>query len=131
MERGSRGFRSAPWVWVSTIGCVTYLGGSFNLPHADVHTVVLPQAVAFNRDAAPEAMRMIAEALGATDAARGLFDLAAGLGAPTSLKAIGMPYEGLDRVATAVAGNPPANPRPVDVQGVRALLEDAYRGRKP
>src|SRR3546814_3226111 len=33
------------------------LGGSFNLPHAEVHTVVLPQAIAFNASAAPEAMR--------------------------------------------------------------------------
>ena len=40
------------------------LGGSFNLPHAEVHTVILPHATAFNRDAAPEAMRLIADALG-------------------------------------------------------------------
>ena len=33
------------------------LGGTFNLPHADVHTVILPHATAYNRDAAPEAMR--------------------------------------------------------------------------
>ena len=33
------------------------LGGSFGLPHADVHTVVLPHAAAFNREAAPDAMR--------------------------------------------------------------------------
>jgi len=35
------------------------LGGSFNLPHAEVHTVVLPHAIAFNAPAAPEAMRRI------------------------------------------------------------------------
>src|SRR5204862_7694902 len=40
------------------------LGGTFNLPHANVHTIVLPHAVAFNRDAVPEAMRRVAEALG-------------------------------------------------------------------
>ena len=33
------------------------LGGTFNLPHAEVHTVILPHAVEFNRRAAPEAMR--------------------------------------------------------------------------
>src|SRR5207244_5839248 len=62
------------------------LGGSFNLPHAEVHTVILPHATAFNRDAAPEAMRLVAAALNATDAARGLYDLAVQIGAPTSLK---------------------------------------------
>src|SRR4030095_5929292 len=56
------------------------LGGTFNLPHAENHTAVLPHAVAFNREAAPEAMRIAAEALSARDAAQGIYDLAARLG---------------------------------------------------
>jgi alcohol dehydrogenase class IV len=32
------------------------LGGSYNLPHAETHTVVLPQVLAYNAGAAPEAM---------------------------------------------------------------------------
>jgi maleylacetate reductase len=107
------------------------LGGSFNLPHAEVHTVILPHAAAFNRDAAPDAMRLAAEALGATDAAHGIFDLAVRLGAPTSLKAIGMPLEGLDRAAKMATENPYYNPRPVDYASVRQLLDDAYNGRRP
>jgi maleylacetate reductase len=39
------------------------LGGSFNLPHSEVHTVMLPHVTAFNRQAAPEAMLRIARAL--------------------------------------------------------------------
>jgi maleylacetate reductase len=57
------------------------LGGSFNLPHAEVHTVVLPHALAYNAEHAPEAMRRIARALGAESAAAGVFDLAHRLGA--------------------------------------------------
>src|SRR5215472_13139450 len=53
------------------------LGGSFNLPHAKVHTIILPHATAYNREAAPNAMRTIAAMLGAEDAAQGLYDLAA------------------------------------------------------
>jgi maleylacetate reductase len=45
------------------------LGGSFNLPHAETHTTVLPHALAYNALAAPEAMRSIAEALGGSSAA--------------------------------------------------------------
>src|SRR5690606_18434460 len=41
------------------------LGGSFNLPHAQTHAVVLPHALAYNADAAPTAMEKIAAALGA------------------------------------------------------------------
>ncbi|MDE2394100.1 MAG: maleylacetate reductase, partial [Burkholderiales bacterium] len=43
------------------------LGGSFNLPHAEVHTVILPHALAYNAPAAPQAMARIARALGAAD----------------------------------------------------------------
>jgi len=107
------------------------LGGSFHLPHAEVHTVVLPHATAFNRAAAPEAMRVIAGALGADDAARGLYDLAVRIGAPVALKAIGMPADGLDRAARLATAHPYTNPRPIEYAGVRQLLEDAYRGTRP
>ncbi|HVZ61982.1 MAG TPA: maleylacetate reductase [Terriglobales bacterium] len=107
------------------------LGGTFNLPHAEVHTVVLPHAAAFNRNAAPEAMRTIAASLGSTDAAQGLFDLAVSLGAPIALKDIGMPLDGLDKAAKLATENPYYNPRPVDYAGVRELLQHAYQGDRP
>ena len=112
------------------------LGGSFHLPHAEVHTVILPHAAAFNREAAPEAMRIVAEALGAAgagvpDAAQGLYDLARRIAAPVALKDIGMPADGLDRAARLATQSPYYNPRPVDYGGVRALLEDAYAGKRP
>jgi maleylacetate reductase len=107
------------------------LGGTFNLPHAETHTVVLPHAVAFNREAAPEGMRIAAEALGVRDPAQGIYDLAARLGAPLSLKALGMPADGLDRAAKLAAENPYYNPRPVEYAGVRQLLENAYYGTRP
>jgi maleylacetate reductase len=107
------------------------LGGAFSLTHADVHTIILPHATAFNRDAAPEAMRVAADALGARDAAQGLFDLAVGLGAPTALKDIGMPADGLDRAARQATESPYSNPRPIDYAGVRQLLEHAYHGARP
>ncbi len=40
------------------------LGGGFGLPHADVHTVILPHSTAYNREAVPASMRSIAGALG-------------------------------------------------------------------
>ena len=58
------------------------LGGSFNLPHAETHTIVLPHALAYNAAAAPEAMRRIARALGGASAARAVFDLARDNGGP-------------------------------------------------
>jgi maleylacetate reductase len=107
------------------------LGGSFNLPHAEVHTVILPHATSFNRGAAREAMRVVADALGAPDAAQGLYDLAERIGAPVALKAIGMPADGLDRAARLATEQSYANPRPIEYAGVRQLLDDAYRGSRP
>jgi len=107
------------------------LGGSFNLPHAEVHTIILPHATAYNREAAPNAMRTIAAMLGAEDAAQGLYDLAARIGAPLALGDIGMREDGLDRAAQLATENPYANPRPVDYAGVRHLLADAYHGARP
>ncbi len=58
------------------------LGGSFDLPHAETHTVVLPHATAFNEAAVPDLLAPAAAALGARTAGQGLFDLASKLGAP-------------------------------------------------
>jgi alcohol dehydrogenase class IV len=107
------------------------LGGSFNLPHAETHTVVLPHAVAYNMTAAPEAMARVCRALGVNNAAQGLYDLAQGAGAPVSLKQIGMPADGLDRAAELAVQSPYYNPRPIEKAAIRALLEDAFYGRRP
>jgi alcohol dehydrogenase class IV len=107
------------------------LGGTFNLPHAETHTVVLPHVAAYNAPAAPEAMSRVARALGAASAARGLFDLAASLEAPMSLRALGLPAEELERASELAVQNPYYNPRPVTREGVRALLNDAFEGRRP
>jgi alcohol dehydrogenase class IV len=107
------------------------LGGSFNLPHAETHTVILPHATAYNRDAAPEAMRRIASALAARDAAQGIFDLIEAIGAPKALKDIGLPADGLDRAAQLATQNPYYNPRPIEYAGIRELLQNAYEGRRP
>ena len=107
------------------------LGGSFNLPHAETHTVVLPHATAYTAPAAPEAMSRIARALGAQSAAQGLYDLAASLGAPTSLAALGMKSGDLDKAADIAVQNPYYNPRPITREGIRVLLQDAFDGRRP
>jgi maleylacetate reductase len=107
------------------------LGGSFNLPHAETHTVVLPHATAYTASAAPEAMSRIARALGAKSAAPGLYDLAASLGAPTSLAALGLKAADLDRAADIAVENPYYNPRPITREGIRALLQDAFEGKRP
>ncbi|MEQ9689116.1 MAG: maleylacetate reductase, partial [Bauldia litoralis] len=107
------------------------LGGSFGLPHAETHSVILPHAAAYNAAAAPTAMEIIARALGADDAPTALFDLAKNAGAPTALRDIGMPEDGLDRAAEIATANPYPNPRPLERDAIRKLLDDAWHGRRP
>jgi maleylacetate reductase len=107
------------------------LGGSYNLPHAETHTVVLPHTLAYNATAAPDALTRIARALGQDDAARGMFELARSLGAPVALKDIGMPESELDRCAEIASRDAYWNPRPVETGAIRSLLEDAFHGRVP
>jgi maleylacetate reductase len=128
------------WLCATVLGSVSMalhhklchvLGGSFNLPHAETHTVVLPHATAYNAASSPAAMQRIARALGAPSAAGGLYDLAKKLNAPLTLKAFGMPEAGLDKAADIAVSNPYPNPRPLERNAIHQLLHDAYHGRRP
>jgi alcohol dehydrogenase class IV len=107
------------------------LGGTFNLPHAETHAVVLPHAVAYNASAEPQAMSQIARALGAQDAAGGLFELAGEIGVRRSLKDLGMREEDLDRASDLAVANPYWNPRPVERDAIRGLIGRAWAGASP
>lgn len=107
------------------------LGGTFNLPHAETHAIVLPHALAYNAAAAPEAMRHIARAIGAPSAAEGLFDLARDLGVPTALQDIGFEETGIERTLELAMSKPYWNPQPLERDGIRKLLRDACDGRRP
>jgi maleylacetate reductase len=107
------------------------IGGTWNLPHAETHTVVLPHALAYNASAAPDAMRRVERGLGAPHAAQGIYDLMKSLGAPLALKDIGMKETELDRAAELATTAPYFNPRPIDRPGIRALLDNAFFGRRP
>jgi maleylacetate reductase len=107
------------------------LGGTFNLPHAETHTIVLPHALAYNAKAAPDAMRRIARALQGKSAAQAVFDLAHANGAPVALRDIGMQAADLDRACDIALQNQYPNPRPLERAAIRQLLQDAWAGKGP
>jgi alcohol dehydrogenase class IV len=110
------------------------LGGTFNLPHAETHTVVLPHALAYNAAAAPEAMARIARALGLAEGEgvpRAVQALAARHGAPTSLRELGMPAEGVARAAELAVTTPYPNPQPLQREALRSLIQRAWEGAAP
>ncbi len=110
------------------------LGGSFDLPHAEVHSIVIPHATAYNASAAAIEIARVAAALGfegAPAAGPALFDLLTAVASKTTLADLGMREADLDRAAELATQNPYFNPRPVERDGIRALLDDAYFGRQP
>jgi alcohol dehydrogenase class IV len=106
-------------------------GGTLNTPHADTHAILLPHCVAYNAPAVPDGTARVARAMGVTDAAAGLFDLAVVVGAPTSLADIGVREADLDTIVRIVFEQAIKNPAPVAAQAVRELLQRAYEGRRP
>ncbi|MEP7314738.1 MAG: maleylacetate reductase [Pseudomonadota bacterium] len=107
------------------------LGGTFNLPHAETHSVVLPHAIAYNAPAIPAALAAMRRALGNDDPARALFELGAQLGIPKSLGALGMPEDGIERAADLATQNAYWNPRPIERGAIVELLRRAWAGQPP
>jgi alcohol dehydrogenase class IV len=107
------------------------LGGAFDLPHADLHCLILPYAAAYNREAAPRAMAQIARALDVADGPTGLYALMQQAATRRTLKAFGLSEADLDKAADLAVRNPYYNPRPVTREGVRAMLQAAFEGGPP
>ena len=110
--------------------CHTF-GGSFNTPHAETHTVLLPHSVAYNAAATAEGTALLATAMQVDDPAVGIFELAKILGAPTALKDIGVKEADLDEAVAIATEKELENPEPVTKERLRQLLENAYHGNTP
>ena len=106
------------------------LGGSFGLPHAETHAVLLPHTTAYNEAAVGDLLRPIAQTFGGT-AGAGLWHFAKSVGAPLRLADLGLTEPDLDRAADIATRNPYANPRPVTRDGIRHLLQQAFDGQCP
>lgn len=108
------------------------LGGTFNLPHAETHSVVLRYVAALNLPAVPEVAEALAHALGGDDALAELNLLYRHIDAPGSLAELGLPQDGIaeavDRVLAAV---PADNPTEATHDNITALLTAAFRGDDP
>lgn len=104
---------------------------AFGLDHSHCHAVFTPYAIAFNAKAAPRAMELIARALGAKDAGRGLYDLNVRIGLPTGLKGLGMKEADLPKAVEIVAAGKFVNPRPVSRDDIANLITQSFHGEPP
>ncbi|MBS0259627.1 MAG: maleylacetate reductase [Proteobacteria bacterium] len=106
------------------------LGGSLDLPHAETHAVLLPHTIAYVEQAVPDLLAPLASLVGGR-AGTGLYDFAARLGAPSSLSALGVRSDDLDRMAELATANPYWCPRPIEKTAIRDLLQRAFEGARP
>ena len=109
------------------------LGGSFGMPHAETHTVMLPYATHFNCTATPDAVAAIARALNCDvgDVAGSIQDISRNCGGPVSLKELGFKADDLDMAAEIAMRNRYYNPRPFTQDDIRTLLGRAFEGTRP
>lgn len=106
------------------------LGGSFNLPHAETHAILLPHTTAFNAAVVPDLLAPIADVFG-PPAGSGLWDFARAAGAPMRLADLGLQRDDLPRAAAIAMKNRYWNPRPFDEAAILALLQAAWEGTRP
>lgn len=104
------------------------LGGMFRLPHAKTHSVMLRFVVAYNFNAAPDAMRRIETIMGYGNAVAGVESLCASLPVPASLQEIGFRKSDIEPAAREIAAGDYPNPRPVTSESVTIVLKRAFTG---
>lgn len=107
------------------------IGGLFDLPHGETNGVVLPHAVAYNLPAIAAARQTIEAVFGGRAAPRALFDFAGRIGAPQSLRELGMPPDGIEPTVSAMLARGGWNPRPLEREGLERLVRNAFEGRPP
>lgn len=107
------------------------LGGSFDLPHAETHAIILPHAIAYNARAVAKELQPICALLGGDNAGTALHKFATSMNAPTALRDLGLSEADLDRAAELATTKPYPNPHPVTREDIRALLQAAWAGETP
>lgn len=106
------------------------LGGSFNLPHAETHTIVLPHTLAYIAPNVPQVMDKLAGAIKGSegDTIKGLNLLLEKLCVPRVLKDLGMAEADIDKAAEIAVSNPYPKPRRIEYEGIRELIRRAWKG---
>ncbi|WCR10466.1 maleylacetate reductase [Paracoccus stylophorae] len=107
------------------------LGGSFDLPHADTHAIILPHAIAYNARAVPHLLQPVCDIFGDENAGLALYRFAKRVDAPLALKSLGLKEADLDRATELATQKPYPNPQPVTARDIRALLQAAWAGDAP
>ena len=128
------------WLCGSVLGMVSMalhhklchtIGGSFDMPHADTHAVLLPHTTGYTEVGAADLLKPVADLFEAPTAGAGLYDFAASIGAPLSLASLGFAEADIARAADLAMLTPYYNPRPIESEGIKLLIRRAWEGTRP
>jgi maleylacetate reductase len=101
------------------------LGGMYNLPHAELHAVILPHSVAGMARANSGDPMAVADALGASDPASHLYGMLKQYCPRHSLQALGLSAADVDAAADSVRADA------IDADEARRVLRNAFTGGPP
>lgn len=103
------------------------LGGTFNLPHAETHAVVLPHVLRFNAQASENyAIDRLSEVFSTHDVVAGLEQLCTAINAPRHLSKLGFHETDIpEAVSRILAVVPDNNPMPVTEASLTELFQQA------
>jgi maleylacetate reductase len=104
------------------------LGGMFNLPHAEMHAILLPYVLDFNAPGIGDALTRLGRALPGPGPVQAILRLQRLHAIPLALRELGMPEEGIARAVDQTLANPYVNPQPLDREGLQGLLSRAWAG---
>lgn len=106
------------------------LGGSFGLPHAETHTIILPHALSYNAPAISGQMSALATVLPGSggEGLKGLNILLDLVHAPRALRDLGMKESDIDKAAEIALSAQYPNPRPLEKKAIRELIRRAWDG---
>jgi maleylacetate reductase len=103
------------------------LGGRYGASHGALNALCLAPALRFNAQVVPEALALLAAAMGTDDAPSRVEELAR-LGGFERLRDLGIPEDELAEVAAQTAQRPAArsNPRPASPEDIEGLLRSIW-----
>ncbi|KAF2148484.1 Dehydroquinate synthase-like protein [Myriangium duriaei CBS 260.36] len=104
------------------------LGGSFNLPHAETHAIVLPHALAYTAPMIPEIMKKLGSVFPEGAAIDGLNALQRRLRVKKALKDYGLREEDIDTAVTITLSKPYWNPRKVQKDALKEVIRRCWAG---
>lgn len=106
------------------------LGGTFGLPHAPTHSVILPYSIAYNLHAAADRLRPLRASIG-EDIAGALQDFARSIGIDETLGDLGLDRAHIERAAQLATEKSYPNPARIEEPRLQTLLNLAWAGERP